>query len=453
MKQGTHGRTFKLIMAATVCAAVAASCGKSSSDEKDTPDATETPGPDNKDAALTGGKIEMSVVQVGSLALSTGLNLTPSAFGETPVADLTSMKYYIQAIQLCESVEVQGSGYSQATGCMVVYQGDTTPDYDTFGYAEAKANTTGYVDLMNPEDVKRLSQSIQLSSSDARKYSYGFVNWYKPVKVTAKVPLNDGADTNLYTKDVEPKEITSGVDNYKSMASNVSNITTGPAEEAIVVLNNGGAWFKFAKPFEITTQDIADKVDFKLKLTFNPDGIITGQTGAGNMIRGSAGPFVDGSQGDYSMIVPMIALTPIVHKGSDKVMREKYMMHYAVGSDAFNVRVELYYLDSDATKAVYGASVAGLLSPTSTASAPLLHQVFSTEENDTDGVLLKNYQGHVFFNDFHRLTAVGNAPSPAKIVFGGGTCLNKHGDDCHQKADFEALEDVTYELVSVEEVK
>jgi hypothetical protein len=158
---------------------------------------------------------------------------------------------------------------------------------------------------------------------------------------------------------------------------------------AIIQHGNGGAEFAFAKPFKITAEDIASRAAFKLDLTFNPDGIIKGANGPGGRIWGDVGTFsgfttgctttsgpthpstypnvassiVDGTN-VYGIDVPMLGLTPIAHRADDPVIREQYLFHHitasgqtAANDPKFDVRVELYSLQSDPTRTVYGVSI------------------------------------------------------------------------------------------------
>ena len=58
---------------------------------------------------------------------------------------------FITSLTLCESIETSGTAFNNTQGCIEIY-GNQSVDYNTFGYAEARAdNTPGdYFDLMDP---------------------------------------------------------------------------------------------------------------------------------------------------------------------------------------------------------------------------------------------------------------------------------------------------------------
>ena len=111
-----------------------------------------------------------------------------------------------------------------------------------------------------------------------RSYNYGIITWSLPIKVKATLPLGDG--TFLYTHDGETLSETIGNDNfvrYYTKAS--SSLGVGPAEEAVVLLGNGGNWFKFQNPLTVTSADVEERRQWVLDLVFNPEGIVKGFAG------------------------------------------------------------------------------------------------------------------------------------------------------------------------------
>jgi len=55
-----------------------------------------------------------------------------------------------------------------------------------------------------------------------------------------------------------------------------------PADKAVVILGNGGNWFKFQNPLDITQADIDQKRQWVLDLVFNPEGLVKGFSGDGS---------------------------------------------------------------------------------------------------------------------------------------------------------------------------
>jgi hypothetical protein len=191
---------------------------------------------------------------------------------------LESLQYFIQDISICQTATINGSGYNNKDGCITLYEGDRTPNYDTFNAPEADADTNAnhWIDLMDATSRAKLNKAISLNSAHAREYNYGFVNWYRPIKVKAKVPIGDGTVT-LSTKTADSYRLDSGTGINSQFTSLVTDMTSAGTELVTMVHSNGGSWFKFQKPFVITAADIESKASFNLDLVFNPEGIIKGQ--------------------------------------------------------------------------------------------------------------------------------------------------------------------------------
>ena len=324
----------------------------------------------SSDATTSSASLELKVTpsKVSSSSASV-------AVGQNGPAELTSLKYFIRSIAICQSLTPAGSGYLAD---------------------DALADSTNYVDLLTAEGRAALNTSITLTDADVGKYKWGMIDWYRPIKFTGSVTLNNG--TTLYTK-----AGTTALETTDTYLTTATDLTTGPAEETIVVLNNGGNWFRFATAFEITQQDIVDQTSFTLNLVFNPTGIIKGyqsssRTGLG--LKDSAG---------YVLNMPMLDLAPVVRASTDTVMKESYLLDYTGSTiTPMQVRLELYYLLSDATKSIYGVDGKYLYNSTSTGELGDFYKTSSVSEA-TDGTLsFADWSGVAFLQDFTRLTNVGD---------------------------------------------
>jgi hypothetical protein len=259
---------------------------------------------------------------------------------------LESLEYYITSVQICETMEAQGSGFSNPAGCLQLYSGDVAglsygleDDWTPLADA-ARAMTTGFVDLLNPSSRAALNATTELRQDHVRAYNYGIINWSLPIKVKASIPLADGT-TVLYTHDGTTQFETVGVDNWRHYFTSPSTpLDVAPAEKAVVLLPNGGNWFKFQNPLTITQADIDERRQWVLDLVFNPEGIVKGFAGSG--ISQSNLEERDGSGGiTRAITVPMLDLAPIPHRQSEQVVRESYLASMVVGSQAFDLRLEL----------------------------------------------------------------------------------------------------------------
>lgn len=412
---------------------------------------------------LVGGKVNINAVSAGQLGLDvTALALqTPTPVGAMPLPKvdgigIDSMQYAIQRIQMCEGLETNGSGYGQSTHCVTIYEAKTNADYSTFGYAEAKANTTDYIDLLDAESLKRLSSQLELREGDIGEYNFGLVNWYKPFKIKGSVKLNNG--TILYTKDAPIVE-TFDHNNNVHYAAHIDNITTGPAELGILQHNNGGAWFKFATPFKITRADIEAKRDFQLDLVFNADGIVKGTAnGSDNGFVGGAGPYSDLQEGDqkYSIEAPFVGLTPIAHGKDQKIVRDRYTFNYHEVhpfsfpphddiTEDFDVRIEVYTLKDDPDRHVMGVDIEVLATAQSFRPPGNIYDPFFVKALENGEVRLETYDHKSAFAGFKLLPNV-NDTGPLVIKSGDAYCLPSDESTCGNGTvrDFQ----VTYTLES-----
>ncbi len=422
-----------------------------------------------------GATVDVNFVAPGALAL-------PLAdVGNMDMTDLISMKYLLQSIRICED----DSNQNPSTKCLEVYNFDMQKypniNYDTFGYCEAKANDNLYVDLMDSEAIKRLSSTARVTDAQAGTYRYGYVNWFRPFKIKGVVKMFDGLNTELFTKDAPLELVRTGVDGMPRLVSKVSNITTGPVEEAVLFHNNGGAQFKFATPLTITKADVAAKKKYRLDLAFNPDKLITGAKTSSGSIWGTTAnypsnirkdlvcpypsamsiseprrqptaeeaPFCQAATDTYSIEAPMIDLTPVIHEDLQIVMKDTYVLHYrpTTGSD-FDVRVEIYTLKDDPAHGIYGVSIHSYNVSTSTTGAGHIKKAGSAMLDENGVLKILDYGDKLIFKNFLPLSAVGNAAQPLIYVGGNGSCFMTNNQSCHTDPTSVYEVNMTYELVS-----
>jgi hypothetical protein len=305
-------------------------------------------------------------------ALTRALSPAPSPFsaGQTTATSLRSMKYAIIGISICEDLTTSGTGFSNQSNCLTLYQGPEVPTlgYDPANYdpaalmAAARALSAPFIDLLSPTSRAALSTPHTLTAADAHDYNWGIITWYLPIKITADIPMNDGSTFRTQDGTLQSQLNPDGIRSYwTEIAGAFENVST--AEEAVVLHGNGGTWFRFQKPFTITQADVTSSTNFVLDLTFNPAGLIKGFKGtssATSILRDSAGSGIS---------IPMIDLTPVAHKESDQVIKSTYLASVSASgldnsqsvTDHFDVRYELYSLASDPQHAIYGVDVKTLV--------------------------------------------------------------------------------------------
>jgi hypothetical protein len=332
---------------------------------------------------------------------------------------LESLKYAIFSVQICESLTPTGSGFGSPTGCLELYShaagqlgyglnDDWVPLANT-----ARASDEGFVDLLDPSARETLAARTELGSEQVRKYNYGIITWSLPVKVKASFVLNDGSQ--LYTHDGETVMELVGADNFKSYYTKPStSLGVGPAEEAVVLLGNGGNWFKFQSPLEITEDDISENRQWVLDLVFNPEGIVKGFAGdaislANLSERNDQGYTVRG------VTVPLLDLAPVPHRASEQVLRESYRAPMNVSGQAYDVRIELYSVDGDPDSTIYGVDAKTLVTAESRAVPPEFSKVSFVSHEDDDSFTFKSFNSSAILTGFHRVTEEGGTTT-ARVV-------------------------------------
>ncbi len=304
--------------------------------------------------------LNLEVLSTASVTLPPELNAgktkAAEAYGQVEVSNLSGLKYYITDISICKSMAINGTGYSGQSGCISVFSQEHAYDYDTFIADGAAQETEKFIDLMNAADLAKLTKTTYLTGEHVGDYYYGKVDHYRPVKVTASVKLNN--DTTVYTKNGTSEWI-SGSGINATYVTKVDDITEGPAEESIVVLPNGGAWFKFEKPFTLTAEDVENETTFQMKLAFNPEGVIKAynQT-SGNQV-------IQDDTSNYGIVVPLMPFTPVIYRASETAKKESYLFSYTGTNvstfNSFDFRLELYTVDEDTSNSIYAADTLQLL--------------------------------------------------------------------------------------------
>lgn len=333
-----------------------------------------------------GARVETRLSAAGAERAGYALKFRAGAASST---GLESLKYQITSIQICESLETSGSAFHNPVGCLSLYEHDDARlhyelDGDWRALADvARGTDEGFVDLLDDSSRAQLAGSTKLRKENARSYHYGVINWSLPIKVKATVTMSDGSQ--LYTHDGETRVETIGVDNWRShFTAPMTPLSSAPAEEAVVLLPNGGNWFKFQSPFVISEEDIASERAFVLDLVFNPDGIVKGYSDSSAL--GSISQRGAGGEHVHDIAVPMLDLAPVPHRASEQVMRESYRGTVALSDSSFDLRIELYYLEGDASETVYGADAKALVNAGTRAVPPELTKI-SFLERAPDGSL------------------------------------------------------------------
>jgi hypothetical protein len=370
-------------------------------------------------------------------ATSTGtLKTMSSPVGKTAASGL---EYFITGITICESLDVQGTGFHNGQNCLDLYQGDSSvfaydPSGDLSPLADvARRTTTGFVDLMNGASLASIGGDKTLTHADAHGYSWGTITWAPPIKVRATVPLNGGGAT-LFTHDglTTFTLMPDGFRDYYTVAS--PSMLMAPAESAVALLPNGGNWFKFQSPLVITSDDIDQGKTWVLDLVFNPDGLVQGMSvGTDPPPPGVAVRDLDSTGATARGItVPMLDLAPVPHRQDDAVVRESYFAPLSLDGSPFEVRLELYSLANDPGQTIYGVGIQSLLTTDSSSIPPTVSKISFVGAEPAGTIAFESWSHTPILTGFSRGQNVGDTTTASlvcattadpAVAMGGGSAF------------------------------
>ncbi|MBF0441493.1 MAG: hypothetical protein HQK54_06285 [Oligoflexales bacterium] len=388
------------------------------------------------DDSPSGTSIGLNFINSGKTQAGFGIYLTdPGSYGSYGLADdnkpanlkigantvsqLQSLQYAIGQIRLCKTMSISGTAISKSEGCSTLY---ASGQWSESVYGESKVGEgTEWVDIMDQAAAKTTiaKNSVPLLNGE---YNYGEIQHYKPVKVKASVTLSDGR--TLSTKSATTQK-TSSPDNSKYFEA---SSLEGTAELSEIVLNSGGSFFKFQKPFIFNGEG-----KLVMDLVFNPDSYVTASTSGTFVIRGpDQGKDAAGYPKQDGINVPAARFTPIVHLNTDTTMKEVYLFSVPVA----NVRLEIYYLSSDETKAIMGIDTAAI--PTTATDRNIGSPHIMTITQSGDAYEFKDWANYTVFKNFKRLTKAGDSgtatidcgtgPGGASQVSAKGICGAQTGE-------------------------
>lgn len=333
--------------------------------------------------------------------------------GSPAATNLKSLKYYVISIQICQDVQVMGSGYSSASGCLALYTNPETspPDYNNYVATQAKDDVTPgrFIDLMTADGQAALRRPVTLEipapKDDGKSegqgtdggpsldgaYRFGLINFYRPIKVTAEFPIIGQPDQYFRTRAIT--NIISGrtMDGrFNTERVEIGDSLSGPTEETTYMLNNGGALFTFQKPFVITKADVDAQAEIKVDLVFNPENF--GQ--AFETSGCNADSAICDPTNNVVIDMPFVRMSPVPRKAGEHTRKETYLMDYDAAS---KLRIELYYNDGDTEAGIQGVDTAIVYTaPSNMTSRNVIasnyvSQTGSVRSNDAS-VSLQDYQ-------------------------------------------------------------
>ncbi|OFZ18733.1 MAG: hypothetical protein A2X94_05985 [Bdellovibrionales bacterium GWB1_55_8] len=317
--------------------------------------------------------------------------------GQTTSTSLKSLKYFVNTIELCQDVAINGTGYSGTTNCITIYE---SPDaasksvdfYNNYTVSQALNDTVEgrWIDFMSAGDRAKLATPFQLSSDHIGTYRYGMIGFQRPIKITAEYVDRDGT-ARIFTKTPLPgdiKPIASDGDMKLEQVNLSTSTLTGTAQEMTLMHSNGGTMVIFHKPFEITEADIENKTELFVDFVFNPDQVSTASVMyAGCDPENLVNAIFDGAN-CVDFQVPMGKFAPVPRKSGETIEKEVYLVtnYYNGGADGTNnARIELYYNSADTAKSLQGIDMSVIANVGAKTSGG--HAVYSYKSTEVSGLV------------------------------------------------------------------
>jgi len=391
-----------------------------------------------KDSAKSGGSIAPRILLAGSSSALADNPESVTSAGQTTAASLKSLKYYVQSVQICKDIQTQGSGYSGATGCILIYSNPDATDeaYQNYDISTAMADTSEdhWIDFMSATSRAKLTAApATLTSDNTGDYYYGLINFIKAIKINAEYKDASGT-TRFYTKTPAASEIITDTPDQVGKRQHLTFTTTdprvGPSSEMTVMNNNGGSIFHFLNPLKITDEDITAATGFKVDFVFNPENYSGASGELGTVSGNCADGIAPGICGGYD--IPMGKLAPVPHKDGEIVKKEIYLVsNFGANQD---LRIELYFNDTDSTKAIMGVDRSIVIKSGASASndmgTPYLYRAseangvvtfydYNSGTNSMDRISLANLT--------RRASGTATFPCPGQGAF-GNQCASASGE-------------------------
>lgn len=273
--------------------------------------------------------------------------------GQTRFLSLTSLQYYVQSIELCASLTIDGTGYSGKSGCTEVYANAGALDtsvYNTYTITEAAADTdpTHFIDFLDATSVAALEKPVAI---EAGTYNYALINFMRPIKMQASFLQPDGTTVLAVTKAGTAVAGPTDSDGRELEYLRPTGTDTGSPELMTYMLNNGGVWFPMLSPFVVAAGD-----EIEMDFVFNPNNFATATfdpacTAATNEAVKDEGACI-------TFDLPYAKMAPVPRKSGESTRKETYLVDYTGSPMDAKLRVELYYNDADTTKAIRGIDIA-----------------------------------------------------------------------------------------------
>jgi hypothetical protein len=385
---------------------------------------------------VTGATVSFSFSDAGATTRHLGRGVYGLA-GDSGTADLTSLRYYVASVTLYSALTPSGSGFDIPADAksLVLYSTSWKPG-DPYTEADAIADDSKYVDLLNAAQAGQLAKSAVVDSTAVGTWNWAVVQVTPYVKVTGSVYLGG---TTLYTHPATQTTATHGTPFAIAASATALSSATGKGE-TLFRTSGGGMYYRLEIPLDITQADIDAESEFTLRFAVETEGALQGwksgaSTGTGSFGNQSGSDFFlgwwDGSGYNEQIYAPVLNIVPILTQSSQTVMREHYVIKASALPSPCDISLNLYWLQGDATRSLVGSEVHGMVgnnyTPTGEPYSPPIWGIATPYSYMIDGgtgaMTFYDFQGHAVVANFLRLTnqldlggtqpTIGNSAVPA----------------------------------------
>jgi len=295
--------------------------------------------------------------------------------GQNNVSTLSSLEYIIERIHLCRDLTLTGTAWSNAQGCVTLYENGNAPNYNTFGPLQAIADTSdNWIDFTNATSRAKLLKSVELT--EGSEFNYALTSWIRPIRYQATIPFPAGSPNPTgYSKSTSNYTACLTVGDPGCTCSTgyvAGSFFTGPAQKSVTFKDNGGSVFRMQAPLVI-----AKNATYEVALAFNLQHIIklAESTRCGDLK----------DNGGWQMRVPFMSFAAVAFEKTaptTTVQKETYYVNRDVGQNVI-YRIELYYVSDDANKVVRAVDAQEIYTAaTSGDPTPFGGIFFVTKQND-----------------------------------------------------------------------
>lgn len=243
--------------------------------------------------------------------------------------DIKKLEYYLLSISFAKDLTLNGSSFSNATNTLNLYTSNlNASEYNSYGFDEASADTTNYVDLLDETALaNKLNKEVTITESG--EYNFMTITWAQPYKIEATA-YNASGEAVMSTKAATANEqITDngGGGEYTYYRSTVGTMTDDPStsEKTVVRFNNGGSFLRFAKPLTIS----ADGGPYRIYLVYDPyQSIRAAKIGGESKLA----QVVD--SGDAWFSATLMNMAAVVCEAGDVIQRSRIRITRPTSEDA-----------------------------------------------------------------------------------------------------------------------